>query len=79
MNCCQSPIYIIFFLLFKLRGRLFFFVFPQDRVYVQQNGVDNVYNLGLILFRDLVSYLCKFLFSVSSLFFFPDCTHVVKL
>ena len=27
----------------------------QDRVYVQQNGVDNVYNLGLILFRDLVS------------------------
>ena len=33
---------------------LFFF---QDRVYVQQNGVDNVYNLGLILFRDLVSFL----------------------
>ena len=31
----------------------------QDRVYVQQNGVDNVYNLGLILFRDLVSYLCN--------------------
>lgn len=26
----------------------------MDRVYVQQNGVDNVYNLGLILFRDLV-------------------------
>ena len=33
---------------------IFFF---QDRVYVQQNGVDNVYNLGLILFRDLVSFL----------------------
>lgn len=29
---------------------------PQDRVYVQQNSVDNVYNLGLILFRDLVSF-----------------------
>ncbi|CAH3178616.1 unnamed protein product, partial [Porites evermanni] len=29
----------------------------MDRVYVQQNGVDNVYNLGLILFRDLVSFL----------------------
>jgi len=28
----------------------------MDRVYVQQNDVDNVYNLGLILFRDLVSY-----------------------
>lgn len=26
----------------------------MDRVYVQQNSVDNVYNLGLILFRDLV-------------------------
>ena len=25
-------------------------------MYVQQNGVDNVYNLGLILFRDLVSF-----------------------
>ena len=24
-------------------------------MYVQQNNVDNVYNLGLILFRDLVS------------------------
>ena len=32
-------------------------LFFQDRVYVQQNGVDNVYNLGLILFRDLVSFL----------------------
>jgi cullin 3 len=26
----------------------------MDRVYVQQNGVDNVYNLGLIIFRDQV-------------------------
>jgi len=26
----------------------------MDRVYVQQNDVDNVYNLGLIIFRDLV-------------------------
>ena len=24
-------------------------------MYVLQNGIDNVYNLGLILFRDLVS------------------------
>jgi len=24
----------------------------QDRVYVQQNNVDNVYNLGLMIFRD---------------------------
>lgn len=31
-------------------------ILPQDRVYVQQNSVDNVYNLGLILFRDLVSF-----------------------
>lgn len=31
-------------------------IIPQDRVYVQQNSVDNVYNLGLILFRDLVSF-----------------------
>ena len=28
-----------------------------DRVYVQQNEVDNVYNLGLIIFRDQVSTL----------------------
>lgn len=28
----------------------------MDRVYVQQNEVDNVYNLGLIIFRDQVSY-----------------------
>lgn len=27
---------------------------PQDRVYVQQNNVDNVYNLGLKIFRDQV-------------------------
>ena len=26
----------------------------QDRVYVQQNNVDNVYNLGLIIFRDQI-------------------------
>ena len=28
----------------------------MDRVYVQQNDVDNVYNLGLIIFRDQVNY-----------------------
>lgn len=27
----------------------------MDRVYVQQNEVDNVYNLGLIIFRDQVN------------------------
>ena len=26
----------------------------MDRVYVHQNNVDNVYNLGLIIFRDKV-------------------------
>ena len=26
----------------------------KDRVYVQQNNVDNVYNMGLIIFRDQV-------------------------
>lgn len=32
---------------------------PQDRVYVQQNNVENVYNLGLIIFRDqVVRYGC---------------------
>lgn len=30
------------------------FLMLQDRVYVQQNNVDNVYNLGLIIFRDQV-------------------------
>ncbi|XP_043467188.1 cullin-3 [Leptopilina heterotoma] len=31
----------------------------MDRVYVQQNSVDNVYNLGLIIFRDqVVRYGC---------------------
>lgn len=31
----------------------------QDRVYVQQNNVENVYNLGLIIFRDqVVRYGC---------------------
>ena len=29
----------------------------MDRVYVQQNNVDNVYNLGLIIFRDQVNTL----------------------
>lgn len=28
----------------------------MDRVYVQQNDVDNVYNLGLIIFRDQVCF-----------------------
>lgn len=28
----------------------------MDRVYVQQNNVDNVYNLGLIIFRDQVRW-----------------------
>lgn len=33
--------------------------FLQDRVYVQQNNVENVYNLGLIIFRDqVVRYGC---------------------
>lgn len=27
----------------------------MDREYVQENDVDNVYNLGLIIFRDKVS------------------------
>lgn len=36
-----------------------FSVVPQDRVYVQQNNVENVYNLGLIIFRDqVVRYGC---------------------
>jgi cullin 3 len=30
----------------------------MDRVYVQQNDVDNVYNLGLIIFRDQVILKC---------------------
>lgn len=28
----------------------------MDRVYVKQNDFDNVYNLGLIIFRDQVSH-----------------------
>lgn len=32
----------------------------MDRVYVQQNDVDNVYNLGLIFFRDQVCVCEKF-------------------
>lgn len=31
----------------------------MDRVYVKHNEVDNVYNLGLTLFRDLVSNIFK--------------------
>lgn len=27
----------------------------QDRVYVQQNRVDNVYNVGLMIFRDQIA------------------------
>lgn len=30
----------------------------MDRVYVHQNNVDNVYNLGLIIFRDQVLHFC---------------------
>jgi hypothetical protein len=36
-----------------IRGILMY----MDRVYVQQNDVDNVCNLGLIIFRDQVSEL----------------------
>lgn len=36
-----------------------FSLVSQDRVYVQQNNVENVYNLGLIIFRDqVVRYGC---------------------
>ena len=35
-----------------------------DRVYVQQNEVDNVYNLGLIIFRDQVSVFIRELYCV---------------
>lgn len=31
-----------------------FSLVSQDRVYVEQNRLENVYNLGLIIFRDLV-------------------------
>lgn len=34
----------------------------MDRVYVLQNDVDNVYNLGLIIFRDQVSNKIKIIF-----------------
>ena len=31
----------------------------MDRVYVQQNNCENVYNLGLVIFRDkVVRYVC---------------------
>lgn len=36
----------------------------MDRVYVKHNEVDNVYNLGLILFRDLVSLKIKLLLHI---------------
>ena len=42
-------------------NKLFFYIIllSQDRVYVQQNNVENVYNLGLIIFRDqVVRYGC---------------------
>lgn len=44
-----------------------------DRVYVQQNEVDNVYNLGLIIFRDQVSSVFILYFVVVN---FP-CNHPV--
>ena len=50
----QCTCYIVFV---DFVNCIIFLFFSQDRVYVQQNGVDNVYNLGLILFRDLVSCL----------------------
>lgn len=37
-----------------------------DRVYVQQNNVDNVYNLGLIIFRDQVSTFIMFKIKIKS-------------
>lgn len=36
----------------------------MDRVYVLQNEVDNVYNLGLIIFRDQVSFFQKNIFFI---------------
>ena len=34
----------------------------MDRVYVKQNEFDNVYNLGLIIFRDQVSeFKCEWM------------------
>ena len=39
------------------------FVYFQDRVYVQQNNVESVYDLGLILFKDLVGVLSIYTFS----------------
>lgn len=38
----------------------------MDRVYVLQNEVDNVYNLGLIIFRDQVSKSIYLLFHMFS-------------
>lgn len=39
----------------------------MDRVYVQQNNVDNVYNLGLIIFRDQVGF-----FSIVEVFLYSE-------
>lgn len=43
-TCCNVACLLLVLLLFL-----------QDRIYVQQNGVDNVYDMGLMLFRDHVS------------------------
>lgn len=32
----------------------------MDRVFVKQNELDNVYNLGLIIFRDQVNILANY-------------------
>ena len=50
-------------------------------MYVQQNGVDNVYNLGLILFRDLVSFFVDLIVRSLSAKYRPDryrCDKSVK-
>lgn len=51
----------------------------MDRVFVQQNDVDNVYNLGLIIFRDQVS-ISKFIFAIGITVIFTlnqlNCTHI---
>lgn len=54
----------------------------MDRVYVQQNEVDNVYNLGLIIFRDQVTpHFCsqfKTFFSSLSYYNYYDLIKVHK-
>lgn len=49
----------------------------MDRVYVKHNEVDSVYNLGLVLFRDLVSYNIS---NTISVFYFEKlfCFHTHK-